>query len=1156
MQPIKLTLCSINSFKKEQTIDFEQISNGFFGIFGATGSGKSTILDAIMLALYGRINRAKLAYDFISIGSSSAYVKFVFRCEDTAGQSTFLVERDFRKKKEGKLVDSQAVIYQQVGTSFDVRAEGTNNVDAFVKKLLGMGSDEFSKCIALPQGQFADFLKATPSEKTGLISNIFNLVSYGAPLQKSVSDKEQGLKVELAEINGKLAQLEDVDVRFVEEKKEKLVEVQKMVQALMERFKTKNDQLTEFKQVLYKVEQKNKALNRKLALNQQEEDYKNLRHRVEMAKHFQPYFSKALEKEEKALALKDMQNKFGQCKTELFNASHEYDVIKSESDSFGAGFESSYATALAKIQALESLKIKQAQLQKYAENKMEIESKHKDISTQIAEEKNKIESLTLESEFVENELSKLGEQSKEYEIETNVMLQIKKAAELKAQLEIAEKIVLRVDELRKNLLVKVDNCKAKIESVDEQIAENMQNSNAQLEKIKQKLQIYSINVENELKNCKSEEAKLEIAGKVVGAIEDILKKYKAEIVTLNSELLKLKDERQTIKENVDAAEVAVSSANRKQDKLFDQFKAGSNGKGDLQEILFGAYESAIDEYKHAEQLRFELNTRSVEFDGAAKKIEAQIAEHEKIVEYFEKQKQSLISMFVSPYGNTKLDETVKANSEKLQILQEFLQNTKVFEEKARALAVKKASAESEAVAFENQLEMVENLISQIFEIKSERKQIIDSIEKRFGGKSVDDLMVEIDNANNAMTSLNEKKQNLLDRQSQIKLNRQVAEMKVNDLLLQQEIIQTRIKEIDDQVAKIEFEFRSLGVGTENLQGAIDAETRKLRDLQERKQELSAQLEKLYQQKVNFEGETKMLSAKLNEKFDEIEFIESELKQLQKESNIIEGEEIEEYNIPSAQIEAFENKILEYDNEVRFIDGELASLKDVSDSLVSKEDGQELEKEVGALQEQIMQLQSESGKLQSDVERIEKSVAIKAELSDKKVAITANLDYATMLSKLLRGKALAQFICDEYLEEITLRANEMLALLEGGKFTLKYENGDFVVEDNLNGGEVRSACTLSGGETFLISLSLALSISETIGSKNGNYMNFFFLDEGFGTLDSELCDVVISALYKLENHNLVIGVISHIEMLKDRIKNKILVSKTEKDGSVATIEQTI
>ncbi|MBQ5929338.1 MAG: SMC family ATPase, partial [Clostridia bacterium] len=108
-------------------------------------------------------------------------------------------------------------------------------------------------------------------------------------------------------------------------------------------------------------------------------------------------------------------------------------------------------------------------------------------------------------------------------------------------------------------------------------------------------------------------------------------------------------------------------------------------------------------------------------------------------------------------------------------------------------------------------------------------------------------------------------------------------------------------------------------------------------------------------------------------------------------------------------------------------------------------------------------------------------------------------------------------------------------------------------DNLEGGIFRAARTLSGGETFLVSLSLALSLSGEICLRSRRSMEFFFLDEGFGTLDGKLVDTVMDVLTKLSKE-FAVGLISHVEELKHRIENKILVTgANEHHGSQVKIE---
>jgi len=90
-------------------------------------------------------------------------------------------------------------------------------------------------------------------------------------------------------------------------------------------------------------------------------------------------------------------------------------------------------------------------------------------------------------------------------------------------------------------------------------------------------------------------------------------------------------------------------------------------------------------------------------------------------------------------------------------------------------------------------------------------------------------------------------------------------------------------------------------------------------------------------------------------------------------------------------------------------------------------------------------------------------------------------------------------------------------------------------------------SLSGGETFITSLALALALSKQIQLKGQSPLEFFFLDEGFGTLDRNLLDTVIDSLERLSTKERVIGVISHVPELKNRIARRLIVEPPTADG---------
>ncbi len=110
MKPKVLKITGINSFNEEQIIDFSNLlSKGIFGIFGDTGSGKSTIIDCITLALYGKIVRHRNKNgDFININRNDAKVEFEFSIKDGQIRKNYYILRQFKREKEGNITSKVA----------------------------------------------------------------------------------------------------------------------------------------------------------------------------------------------------------------------------------------------------------------------------------------------------------------------------------------------------------------------------------------------------------------------------------------------------------------------------------------------------------------------------------------------------------------------------------------------------------------------------------------------------------------------------------------------------------------------------------------------------------------------------------------------------------------------------------------------------------------------------------------------------------------------------------------------------------------------------------------------------------------------------------------------------------------------------------------
>jgi exonuclease SbcC len=178
-----------------------------------------------------------------------------------------------------------------------------------------------------------------------------------------------------------------------------------------------------------------------------------------------------------------------------------------------------------------------------------------------------------------------------------------------------------------------------------------------------------------------------------------------------------------------------------------------------------------------------------------------------------------------------------------------------------------------------------------------------------------------------------------------------------------------------------------------------------------------------------------------------------------------------------------------------------------------------------------------------------------EVAGQNDAATRREGTIARLAKYLQGDAFVNYIADERLDEVCRRASHQLRNLTTGRLELSSRPDDgFYIVDNGNGGIERSPSSLSGGETFLVSLSLALALSDTIQMGRAP-LEFFFLDEGFGTLDTELLESVMNSLERLRSQHRTIGVITHVGSLRERITKRLLVTPAgELNGSLVTFEE--
>ena len=210
-----------------------------------------------------------------------------------------------------------------------------------------------------------------------------------------------------------------------------------------------------------------------------------------------------------------------------------------------------------------------------------------------------------------------------------------------------------------------------------------------------------------------------------------------------------------------------------------------------------------------------------------------------------------------------------------------------------------------------------------------------------------------------------------------------------------------------------------------------------------------------------------------------------------------------------------------------------------------------------LLQEMKEGQKAFGAVKKEREQMEKSWEEKKQLLQELEKVYHKLDLLTELEGLFRGKRFVEYVSRYYLEYVSREADHQLRQMTGSSYGLETDgNGIFLIRDYKNGGALRPASTLSGGETFMASLALALALSSQIQMKGAAPLELFFLDEGFGTLDETCLEVVMESLENIRTKRRSVGVITHVEEIKNRIPVRLLVepARMGEGGSKIRIEE--
>lgn len=245
-----------------------------------------------------------------------------------------------------------------------------------------------------------------------------------------------------------------------------------------------------------------------------------------------------------------------------------------------------------------------------------------------------------------------------------------------------------------------------------------------------------------------------------------------------------------------------------------------------------------------------------------------------------------------------------------------------------------------------------------------------------------------------------------------------------------------------------------------------------------------------------------------------------------------------------QIDNFNRQMIEFSSQLAAL-SEQTSGKDRPAEENIKSDEQTLYQK----EKEFKSCIANKGGIEKEINLFETKLSQKTKLEKEMKKAEARLDALNKLSQMFKGDKFIQFISTVYLEQLCAKANERLQIITNNKFAIRYWEENFEVIDNLNSGKTRSLKTLSGGQIFQASLCMALALVDTIRLNSDTREDFFFLDEGFGTQDNESIELIFKSLVSLRQENKIVGLISHSEILKEKISYNIAVRLDQNEGSL-------
>ncbi|MEM5021074.1 exonuclease subunit SbcC [Bacillus subtilis] len=1120
MKPIALSIKGLHSFREEQTIDFEGLSGaGVFGIFGPTGSGKSSILDAMTLALYGKVERAaNNTHGTLNQAEDTLSVSFTFALQ-TNHQISYKVERVFKRTDEMK-VKTALCRFIEIKDEHTVLADKASEVNKRVEELLGLTIDDFTRAVVLPQGKFAEFLSLKGAERRHMLQRLFNLEQYGDRLVKKLRRQAQEANARKNEMLAEQSGLGEASSEAVEQAEKALEQAEARLEAMRKNRDQAKEQFTEHQEIWNVQKEKSayEAEEKRLAEEQPHIDSMQKRLlEAETAAALKPYadrYAEAIQHEEQAekeqtLAQKDLADRtaFFQQKHEEYEAWRQH---KSEKE----------PELLAKQEQLSRLQEIEIKL---SEAKQEEERKKADLRQKeeaLQSVMNELETVTDRLTRGQNRQTELKQQLKSLQVTSDERKSCQQAAEMALR-------IRQTEEQIKKEKKRSDELNLVLQKMNEEKNTLVQKTEAEENNI---IQAYEAVQTVYHLVCETERSLTRMTEETRKSQHTLhLQREKARVALLTKELA----------QKLTAGKpcpVCGSTDHDPSASVHETYEADSHLEEDIKQtdVLLTEAAALSQEILSAKITLEEQSARFIEQCPFLQTIQAQNLE---AAASFENQP-------VYEAFETAKFEWKRIKQDILSVKTRMAQMIGAYQE-----SLKKAEQLNEKIGFEKrEADRIESIIT---ELQSSMDSSLNMFKEAFQNQSVDEAekwqqaIEEKDRAAEECEKRIEKSIAFLAEHEAQKEKLRESGHRLEREKLELHYAAERIKSV---IADYEHELGDYAKG-DSIQIKLRSVQQDLKLLKEKEQSLYEELQSAQMKLNQAKSRASASELTLQEAKGRLEKAKAAWLEHTKNTSITRTEEVEQSLIPADELEKMKTGIDQFMDKLK---QNAANLKRVAEILA----GRALSE--SEWNETVAALQKAEEAFGAAIE--EKGAAAKAlavirdhhkrfnEIEAELKKWQTHIDRLDKLQAVFKGNTFVEFLAEEQLESVARDASARLSMLTRQRYAIEVDSeGGFVMRDDANGGVRRPVSSLSGGETFLTSLSLALALSAQIQLRGEYPLQFFFLDEGFGTLDQDLLDTVVTALEKLQSDNLAVGVISHVQELRARLPKKLIVHPAEPSG---------